>query len=66
MSARACKAAIDCTGFIFHLVMTILLIITGQIKDKNAIDSFNDLKEKMQSMYDEWREEHINFNDDDG
>lgn len=65
MSGRACKAAIDCTGFIFHLVMTILLIITGQIKKKKAIDSFNDMKEKMQAMYDDWRDEHIRFRDDD-
>ena len=68
MSGGRCKAAIDCTGWIFHMIMTIFLIMTRNINNPKAIEAFNDLKPKMEAMYEEWKAKYINFDsseDDD-
>lgn len=61
MTLRPCKAAIDCVGFIYTIDRVIDLIIAEQITDPDAIDEFNDLKEKMQKRLDKWIEDHVDF-----
>ena len=56
-----CKAAIDCTGFLYSLDKAVDLIIAGHITDPEAIDDFNALKEKMQKGFDRWVEKHVEF-----
>jgi len=63
MSGRPCKAAIDCTGFIYQLDRVIDLILTGHITDPGAIDEFNELKEKMQKKLDKWIEKNVDFSE---
>jgi len=63
MSLRPCKAAIDCVGFIYQIDRVIDLIIAEQITDPDAIDEFNELKERMQKRLDKWIEKHVDFGD---
>lgn len=63
MTNRVCKAAIDCTGFICELQNTVLLIVTEQITNPDAIDAFNDLKTKMEQKYEAWKAEWVDFGD---
>lgn len=61
MSGQKCKSAIDCNGFICELQNTVLLIVTDNITDPEAIDAFNQLKEKMSAKYEQWKETYIDF-----
>lgn len=61
MTGRACKAAVDCTGFIYTIDRVIDLIIADKITDPAAIDEFNELKEKMQKRLDRWIEQNVDF-----
>lgn len=61
MTGRACKAAADCTGFIYTIDKVIDLIICEQITDPEAIDEFNEMKEKMQKKLDKWLKDYVDF-----
>jgi len=61
MSGRACKSAVDCTGFICEIEMAVHLIINGLISDPDAIDDFNEMKEKMEKRFEKWKAKHVDF-----
>lgn len=63
MTGRVCKSAVDCVGFIYQIDRVIDLIIAEQITDPDAIDEFNELKERMQKRLDKWIEKHVDFGD---
>ena len=63
MSGRSCKAAIDCTGFLYEIDRTVDLILHGLIDDPDAIDDFNDMKEGFEKKYQKWKAKHVSFED---
>jgi hypothetical protein len=62
MSGARCKAAIDCTGFLYTLDRIVDLILFQEITDAEAIDDFNKMKEGFQKRVDRWIAEHVDFN----
>lgn len=61
MSGRACKAAIDCTGFLYELDRTVDLILHGHIDNHAAIDAFNEMKAGFEQRYERWKEKYVDF-----
>jgi hypothetical protein len=61
MSSRVCKAAIDCTGFLYELDRTVDLIMHEHITDPEAIDAFNDMKTKFEQRYEAWKAQYVDF-----
>ena len=62
MTGRACKAAADCTGFLYEVDKSVDLILHGHISD-DGIDAFNEMKEKMEKQFEKWKEKYIDFED---
>ena len=63
MSNRPCKAAIDCNGELMEMITNVpLLAVTGHLSDE-ALDDFNEMKQKMARRYLRWKEKHVDFGD---
>ena len=62
MSGRSCKAAVDCTGFLYEIDRTVDLVLHGDTSDE-GIDAFNDMKAKMEKKFEKWKEEYVDFED---
>ncbi len=60
MTGRACKAAADCTGFLYEIDKSVDLILHGHIADE-GIDAFNEMKEGFEKEFEKWKKTHIDF-----
>jgi len=60
MTGRACKAAVDCTGFLYEIDKAVDLILHGFISDEGT-DDFNDMKEGFEKDFEKWKAKHVSF-----
>ena len=63
MTGRVCKAAVDCTGFLYEVDKAVDLILHGHISD-DGIDEFNDMKEGFEKEFEKWKKEFVEFGGD--
>ena len=56
-----CKAAIDCTGFLYSVDKAVDLIINDKITDPEAIEAFNEMKLEMESAFRKWVDKYVEF-----
>ena len=63
MSGRKCKGLIDCNGELLEATQMVPLLIVNDLLSDEAIDDFNEGKERFAEWYSGWKRRHIDFND---